>query len=200
MPKDKKAKESCKKQLQGSPPAVDQGANEFRNFMTSNKMKLIHNVDSQSRTVTFYAAEDRGEKLFQLSQKEIRTAKKMVDDMFRPDHSIDGGSGTIWISEGYRLDLQGYIANKFGARWANVALQYGYRPKSGMSSTYAQVMIPVPDGSNGFCDYSHHVRVKALKLSLDHHAAIWVRTIPATVDEIRCPVRDDFQQCGGKGR
>lgn len=203
MPKDNNKN---KRSQQGSQQSVDQqGAKEFRDFIygcpaTGGKMKLIYQVDCQGRMVTFYAAEDRGDKLFQLSQKEIRTAKEVLEEMFRPDHSVDGHAGTICNSRGFRLDLQGYIAHKFGTRWANLAIQYGVRPKSGVSNTYAQVMIPVPSlegGSNGFVDYPHDVRLKALKLSLEHSRAIWVRTLPASVEELRCPVRDDFQQSSG---
>lgn len=148
--------------------------------------KLVYEVQPEKKTTTFFVAEDRGDKLFQLSQKEIRTAKQVVEESFRPTHSIDGHAGTIVNSGGYRLDLQGYI-NNCGTKWANVQLQYGMR-KAGTSNTYAQVLIPTEDP----VDYSHDVRLKAINLSLQYRVAVWVRTVPATPEELKAPVRDDF--------
>ena len=157
--------------------------------------KLIYEVHRENKTTTFFVAEDKGDKILQLSQKEIRVAKEVIEDNFRPTHSIDGHAGTIVNSGPYRLDLQGYV-NSCGTRWANVQLQYGMR-KAGTSNTFAQVLIPTEDP----VDYSHDVRLKALNLSLDHRVAVWVRTVPATPDELEgVPVRNDFVAAGRSGR
>lgn len=79
----------------------------------------------------------------------------MIEETFRPSHSIDGNTGTIVNSSGgYRIHLQGY-ANNGGTKWVNVQLLYGVR-RPGSSNTFAQVLIPTEDS----IDYSHDIRFK----------------------------------------
>ncbi|KAK4021561.1 hypothetical protein OUZ56_003475 [Daphnia magna] len=157
--------------------------------MTESSVLLLTRipVGNLDDTITFFVTEDQGDNLYELSHKEIKIAKQVIAETFRPTHSIDEHAGTIFNSGGYRLDLQGYVKN-CGTKWANVQLQYGVR-RPGSSNTFAQVLIPAEDQ----VDYSHNVRLKALFLSLEHRVAVWVRTVPASADELKGPsVRDDF--------
>lgn len=190
------------KMKHGAVEVLDPSLQQFRDFVYNNSQmnpkkqgknkaaparKLIYEVGRVDATITFFVTEDRGDNLYQLSHKEIKIAKQVIAETFRPIHSIDGHAGTIFNSGGYRLDLQGYVKN-CGTKWANVQLQYGVR-RPGSSNTFAQVLIPAEDQ----VDYSHNVRLKALFLSLEHRVAVWVRTVPASADELKGPsVRDDF--------
>ncbi|KAK4021554.1 hypothetical protein OUZ56_003468 [Daphnia magna] len=114
-------------------------------------------------TITFFVTEDQGDNLYQLGHKEIKIAKQVIAETFRPTHSIDEHAGTIFNSGGYRLArLRQKLRNEVG-----------------------QCPASIWRASSGIFQY----------LCTEHRVAVWVRTVPASADELKGPsVRDDFQK------
>ncbi len=128
-----------------------------KNAEPSAKKMVFVEVNAEDSTTTYFVAEDRGDNLYRVSQKEIKikkTAKQVIEETFQPSHSIDGHAGTIVNSAGYRIDLQGYV-NNCGTKLANVQLQYGVK-RPGSANTFAQVLIP----TEGPINCSHDIRLK----------------------------------------